>query len=163
MLLDKSSLETEYRKLLFYNPWMLGSQYSEAVAQERSIWLKTRADLLLVSALGYVDIVEVKRPDISILVRGTMGYTWRASAELSDAQAQARFYLRLLDKHHIEIEDELGLAGQSMSRMYRSAVLILIGRSPTDKEARNALKDFNISDPRILVMTYDDALSIQCR
>jgi hypothetical protein len=152
--------EQEYQNLLAANPWMLGSHYTEVLVKEYKIWFGARVDLMLMSALGHVDIVELKRPDTPILKEGTRTKTWRVSVELADAQGQARKYLKILDEHRIDIEANLPMTKQSVSRIYRSTIIIVAGRTPKSNEALEALRDVNASDRRILTLTYDDVLAI---
>lgn len=153
-------LEVEYQKLLSSNPWMLGSQYKSVVVQEYWMWMGARVDLMLMSAVGYIDIVELKRPNISLLAEASHKGIWRASVHLSEAIAQARNYIRVLDENRDKIEDKLNLPLQSVSRMYRSGVIVIGGQTPEQKEARDALREFSTSDPRIVILTYDDLLAI---
>lgn len=152
--------ENEIKNLLSEHPWMIGSQYNEVIKKECSIWFHSKIDLLLGSAMGYIDIVELKRPDMEILCKGSRVNTWRNSYALSDVYAQARKYLKAIDEHRYDIVRELNLPRQSVSRMYRSSVIIIAGRTPKNKEALEALKDINVENNRILLMTFDDVLSI---
>lgn len=157
---EPKPLESEYQNLLALHPWMLGSYYTEVLAKEYEIWFKAKVDLMLISALGYIDIVELKRPDTVILRRGDRTKTWSVSAHLADAQAQARKYLKFLDEHRAYIEDNLPIAKQAVSRIYRSGIIIVAGRNPENAEALEALKDINASDGRITILTYDNVLAI---
>jgi hypothetical protein len=160
LLATHRALEAEYQSLLSSNPWMLGSQYTGVVGKEFLLWFRSRVDLILSNAVGYLEIVELKRPDMTLLVETSHEGVWRASKDLSDVLAQARSYVRALDENRKDIEERLGLAGQSMSRLYRSAVIIVAGRTPEQKAARDALRDFSATDPRLVVLTYDDLLAI---
>jgi len=153
-------LEKEYQNILASNPWMLGSQYTELLVKE--FWIDTtdRVDLMLASAVGHVDVVELKKPNTKILVPGSKANTWRTHYKLSDAQAQARKYLQILDENRLQIENKHPFAKQSVPRLYRSGAIIVAGRTPKEREALNALRDINVSEPRILILTYDDVLAI---
>jgi hypothetical protein len=139
---------------------MLGSQYSQVLREECPIWLGSRVDLLLGSALGYIDVVEVKRPDTNLVVRGSRKRTWRAGESLSDVLAQARKYLRHIDEQRLVISKELGLPEGSESRMYRSSVIIVAGRRPAEAGALEALKEINTESGRLLILTYDDVIAV---
>lgn len=152
--------ENDYQKILASNPWMLGSQYTELLVKEFWIDTTARVDLMLANAVGYVDVVELKRPDAKILSQGSRPGTWRPSPELSDAQAQARKYLQILDENRLLIESKYPFTTQSVSRLYRSGVIIVAGRTPTERGALNTLRDINVGEHRILILTYDDVLAI---
>lgn len=152
--------EREYQKILASSPWMLGSQYTELFVEEFWIDTTARVDLMLASAVGHVDVVELKRPDTKILSQGSRPNTWRASPELSDVQAQARKYLQILDENRLLIESKSPFAKQSVSRLYRSGVIVVAGRTPKERGALNMLRDINVSEHRIMIFTYDDVLAI---
>lgn len=152
--------ERAYQDLLAEHPWMLGSHYSKVLREECPIWLGSRVDLLLKNALGHIDIVEVKRPDANLIVRGSRKRTWRAGESLSDVLAQARKYLRLIDEQRLVICKELGLPEASESRMYRSSVIIVAGRRPSEAGAQEALKEINTEYGRLLILTYDDVVAV---
>lgn len=152
--------ESEYQTLIRNHPWMLGSQYCQVLGEESTIWFHSRVDLLLGSAMGHIDIVELKRPDTDLLVQGTRPKTWRKSCHLSDACAQARKYLQRIDEHRHDIVRELGLPRQSVPRLYRSSVILVLGRTPENDDALEALRDLNSENARIVIMTYDDVVAV---
>jgi Domain of unknown function (DUF4263) len=160
MMENDATPERSYQELFASEPWMLGAQYRQVVAKERLVWFGARVDLLLASVLGYVDVVELKRPDTRILTQGSRARTWRQTSELADAYSQAEQYLSLIDENRASIEKELDLADASVSRMYRSSVIIVAGRQPEDKRARDAIRGLNSAHPRTVLMTYDEVVSI---
>jgi hypothetical protein len=131
------------------------------VEEEWALSVDARADLLMVNALGRIDVIELKRPDTVILTKERRwGRTrWRASQHLSSALAQARAYLRELDENRLSIRSRLRDVPQSIGT-YRSSVLIVAGRSPESQEALEALRDMNVENARILIVTYDDLLLV---
>jgi len=58
---------------------MLGSQYNEVLRKECILWLGSRVDLLFGNAMGHIDIIEMKRPDTEILIKGCAARTWKVS------------------------------------------------------------------------------------
>jgi Domain of unknown function (DUF4263) len=158
MMKNESTTECAFQELFAAEPWMLGAQYHEVVGKERIVWFGARVDLLLASVLGYVDVVELKRPDTSILTASAR--TWRKTKELSATYAQAYEYLRLLDENRTSIEKELGLSEATVSRMYRSSVIIVAGRQPEEKRAKDVIRELNAAHSRIILMTYDEVHSI---
>jgi hypothetical protein len=153
--------EQEFQRHLASCPWLIGTQYTATVEEEWPLSVDTRADLLLVNALGRIDVIELKRPDTVILAKERswpLGrIRWRASHHLSSALSQARTYLRELDENRLSIRHRLRDVPQSIG-MYRSSVLIVAGRSPDSQEALEALRDMNVENARILIVTYDDLL-----
>ncbi len=157
---DIPHYESEYQTLIRNHPWMLGSQYCQVLGEESTIWFHSRVDLLLGSAMGHIDIVELKRPDTELLVKGTRPKTWRPSSHLTDALSQARKYLQRIDEHRLDIVRELGLPQQSVPRLYRSSVIVVLGRTPDNDDALEALRDLNAENARIVIMTYDDVVAV---
>jgi hypothetical protein len=160
MMSNDATPERSYQELFGSEPWMLGAQYRQVVAKERIVWFGARVDLLLASVLGYIDVVELKRPDTRILTQGSRARTWRQTAELSDAYSQAQEYLRLIDENRAAIERELDLTEGTVSRMYRSSVIIVAGRQPEEKRARDVIRELNSAYPRTVLMTYDEVVSV---
>lgn len=160
LLGDTTIPEREYQNLIADEPWMLGAQYQRVVAKERVLWFGARVDLLLQSVLGYVDVVEFKRPNCPLLIGASRAGTWKQSSQLADAYSQANDYLRLVDENRSAIEAEFGLANGGVSRMYRSSVIIVAGRAPEDKAAQDVIRGLNAAVERIVLMTYDEVLSI---
>ncbi|MBW8873981.1 MAG: DUF4263 domain-containing protein [Acidobacteria bacterium] len=156
----KKHKESVYQELFRRHPWMLGSQYGNVLWNEPKLRLDARADLMLASSLGYADIVELKRPDTPLLVKSKLIEVWRPSVSLSDAFAQARKYLRSIDEHRWEISSRLNFRKQSVSRMYRSSVILVAGRTPVAEGELDALRDLSLENSRILLLTYDDVLAI---
>jgi Domain of unknown function (DUF4263) len=157
---DENAPESAFQQLFAAEPWMLGAQYSEVVARERMLWFGARADLLLASVLGYVDIVELKKPSTRILTPASRARTWKQSSDLADAYAQAQQYLRLVDENRLAIENELGIGVAGVSRMYRSSVVIVAGRQPAEEAAQDVIRELNNANPRVTLMTYDEVAAI---
>jgi Domain of unknown function (DUF4263) len=139
---------------------MLGSQYSDVLQREAAIWFGSRVDMLLKSALGYVDVAELKRPDVALIEPGSRTKTWRATKALSDALGQARKYLRAIDEQRHNITRELKLSETSGERLYRSSVIIVAGRNPKEPEALDTLRDMSTETGRLVLLTYDDVLAV---
>jgi hypothetical protein len=97
-LIDSHADESDFEGLLARNPWLVGSQYTEVVARQWNFW-HSKPDLVLISSLGRIEVVELKRPDTALLVNDMRVRAWRASESLSQAQAQARKYLRTMDEN----------------------------------------------------------------
>jgi hypothetical protein len=167
-LLDSQDVEHHredaYRSLVAENSWMLGSYFDEVVFKEKQIWLDSRVDMVVQNATGYVEIVEFKRPDMPLLVRSgrlasLLRGMWRSSSELSDAWAQAGRYIDHLDENRTAIQGYFSIGRHSTTRLYRSNVLLVAGRSPSDPDALDTLRGMG-SQSRIVVWTYDDLVAV---
>ncbi|MDP9122355.1 MAG: hypothetical protein M3O15_13475 [Acidobacteriota bacterium] len=77
---------------------------------------------------------------------------------LASRSLRARKYLRELDENRLQIREELGNRSIGVGT-YRSTVMIVAGRSPIDQGALEALRDMNVDNPRILLVTYDELLA----
>lgn len=165
MLGNPDLLEVIYHEFLAKHPWLLGTHYTEVIASEYPAWFNSRVDLMLLSAFGSVDIIELKRPTMEVLQQMDSGRpkrsglsSWKISPDLSAAFGQARKYIRHLDENRLVVEEQLGLRSGE-PRIYRPRVIIVAGHK-LDPEALRDLHDINTSDGRILVFTYDDLLAI---
>jgi hypothetical protein len=38
--------------------------------------------------------------------------------------------------------------------------MIVAGRTPAERHARDSLREFSVNDPRLLLLTYDDVIAI---
>jgi hypothetical protein len=152
-----SCKERELQDLIADEPWMLGAQYQRVIAKESLIEIGVRVDLLLQNVLGYMDVVEFKLPKMELLVWDGSG--WKQSAGLSGAYSQALRYIRIIDENRSKIENLIHKK-RGVSRMYRSGVLLVAGRTPPDPDAQDMLRDINANNHRIVLMTYDEVVSI---
>ncbi len=104
---------------------------------------------------GYRDIVELKRPDMSVLFNDEAHKNFYFSADVSKAIGQCHRYLDVLHEAAAK-----GLRDHPEIVAYHPRAIVVIGRSRDWKEDRlRALHGLNRRLSGITVMTYDHLLA----
>lgn len=155
-LREGTTAEEVYQQWCEAHSWAFGNSYVVNDAL-RSISATDQIDLLLPRHLGgFRDLIELKRPDMSVLRWDTSHQNFHWSAEVSKAIGQCHRYLDVL-------HDEVGLGGLRDSPevvAYHPRATIVIGRSNnwTDEQHR-ALHGLNRRLADISVISYDHLLA----
>ncbi|MCI0564535.1 MAG: DUF4263 domain-containing protein, partial [Nitrososphaera sp.] len=115
-----------------------------------------RLDLLLPTVIsGYRDIVELKRPDVPVLLFDTAHRNFYFSADVSKAIGQCHRYLDVL--HEVASK---GLRDHPEIVAYHPRAIIVIGRSAGWSEDKlRALHGLNRRLTGVTIMTYDHLLA----
>jgi antiviral defense system Shedu protein SduA len=135
--------------------WAFGNAY--VVGDEvRNITIGTRIDLLLPTVIaGYRDLVELKRPNMEVLLYDSAHRNYYFSAEVSKAVGQCNRYLDVL--HEVAAN---GLLDHPEIVAYHPRATIVIGRSAGwEHERLKALHGLNGRLSGITIMTYDQLLA----
>jgi len=135
--------------------WAFGNAY--VVRDEvRAITTGDSIDLMLPNVIaGYRDIVELKRPDMEVLLYDKAHKNHYFSAEVSKAIGQCHRYLDMLH----DFADK-GLLDHKEVVAYHPRATIVIGRSHEwTEEQQRALHGLNRRMHGITVMTYDHLLA----
>ncbi|WP_420638933.1 Shedu anti-phage system protein SduA domain-containing protein [Candidatus Poriferisocius sp.] len=155
-LREGTSNEAVYQNWCKRHSWSFGNSYV-VNDQIRSISATDQIDLLLPRHLGgFRDLIELKRPDLQILVWDASHQNWHWSADVSKAIGQCHRYLDVL---HAEV----GLSGLRDAPevvAYHPRATIVIGRSVDWQDVQHqALHGLNRRLADISVMSYDHLLS----
>jgi len=149
------SAEQVYQSWCERHCWAFGNAY--VVRDEvRAITTGDNIDLMLPSVIaGYRDIVELKRPDMDVLLYDRAHKNYYFSADVSKAIGQCHRYLDMLH----DFADK-GLVDHKEVVAYHPRATIVIGRSHdwTDEQQR-ALHGLNRRMHGITVITYDHLLA----
>lgn len=149
------SAEQVYQSWCEKHCWAFGNAY--VVRDEvRAITTGDNIDLMLPNVIaGYRDIVELKRPDMEVLLYDKAHKNHYFSAEVSKAIGQCHRYLDMLH----DFADK-GLLDHKEVVAYHPRATIVIGRSHdwTDEQQRS-LHGLNRRMNGITVMTYDHLLA----
>lgn len=156
MLLDTGvAREQAYQEWCEKHPWAFGNQFivNDMV---RDITTQDQVDMLVPRILaGYRDIVELKRPDHTVLDYDKGHRDYYFSRELSKAIGQCHRYLDMFVKYA-----ENGLIGNRHIVAYHPEATIVIGRSRDwDDDMIKALHGLNARMNGIRVITYDHLLA----
>ena len=152
-LVEEGALETPLQSLLVRNWWLLGGQYVGMI--ERRHWTeRDTVDMLLQTADGYFDVIELKRSTPPVCKRDHDMFSM--TAEVNDAVNQAANYIAVIERrrdtlladHHIDL--------------YKLKAKVIIGRirddDPHRDAKRTAIRTYNSHLHRIEVITYDELL-----
>ena len=97
--LETESGEQYYQEWCERNGWIFGNQYVMKDT-ERSISRNDNVDLLATSVIsGFRDIIELKKPTFTVLVRDASHESYYFSAEVSKAIGQCHRYLDCGRRH----------------------------------------------------------------
>ena len=148
--------ESTYQDWCIRHSWAFGNAYV-VNDQVRNISASDRVDLLLPRNLGgFRDLIELKRPNMRILVWDKSHKSWHWSAEVSKAIGQCHRYLDVL-------HSDVGLSGlrdTSNVIAYHPRAVIVIGRSEGwSDEEHQALHGLNRRLADISVISYDHLLA----
>ena len=139
------------------NSWVLGSDIVD-VLEERKIDTQNTVDYLVSSPGGYVDIIEIKRPQI-----GKMDFwatsknhdNWIPSNELIKAITQASNYIYQVEAETNSKKFEKRVGCQ----VVKPRCTLIFGRSNDwDKEKYESFRILNSSYHNLTIMTYDQVL-----
>jgi hypothetical protein len=118
-------------------------------------------DFLLVTHDGYLDILEIKKPDTNLLKHDKSRDNYHWDIEMSKAIIQVENYIegvnRIGDQLCIELKDKHGID----LRVLRPRGVILAGnsRSLTLQKEKNDFRLLSLSLKNITVVTYDELLA----
>jgi hypothetical protein len=154
-LSEDETSEQIYQEWCVRHSWAFGNAYVMTGAV-RDISASDRLDLLLPTVIsGYRDIVELKRPDVPVLLFDTTHQNFYFSADVSKAVGQAHRYLDVL--HDVAAN---GLRDHPEIVAYHPRAIIVIGRSAGWAEGKlRALHGLNRRLTGLTIMTYDHLLA----
>jgi len=147
--------EQVYQRWCEEHSWAFGNAY--VVRDDvRNIAAGDRIDLLLPTVIGgFRDIVELKRPNMPVLVWDKAHRNFYFSSDLSIAIGQVHRYLDVLHE-----EAAKGLRDHPEIVAYHPRAIVVIGRSANWQEDQlRALHGLNRRLNGITVMTYDQLLN----
>lgn len=147
--------ESTYQVWCKEHSWAFGNAY---VVRDpiQAIGTGDKIDLLLPTVMsGYRDLVELKRPDMDVLIWDTTHKNYYFSSELSKAIGQCHRYLDVFGEEAV-----VGLRDHPEIVAYHPRAIIVIGRSKDwSLDQQKALHGLNARLSGITVMTYDHLLN----
>jgi hypothetical protein len=147
--------ESTYQGWCERHSWAFGNAY---VMHDdvREISPGDQLDMLLPTVIaGYRDIVELKRPDVEVLLWDTAHRNFYFAADVSKAIGQSHRYLDVLQEAAAS-----GLLDHPEIVAYHPRAIIVIGRSQDwQAEKLRALHGLNSRLAGVCVMTYDQLLA----
>jgi hypothetical protein len=156
-LLLKSSSEQEWQQWFKQNSWVLGSEFIKIV-EERAIDTENVADFLMQAYDGFLDIIEIKRPDTKQEFWASSKYrdNYIPSTELVGTIMQATNYIYEVEResNSVKFLERVGYIKAVKPR----GVLIYGRSSGWNDEQIESFRLLNASYHNLTIMTYDHVL-----
>lgn len=156
-LIDEEGLESLYQSWLEEHPWVFGTHYVEQVDLDR-VGFAEKPDICLMTADGYLDLFELKRPSTEVLAFDDGRGVWRWRHDASAAIGQCAKYMDEAEQHRWEM-------GRKHNVMIvKPRARVIMGRSQAwDQDQRDALRSLNSALHYIEIWTYDHVLAMARR
>lgn len=153
--LDEDKPESFWQKWFEKNKWVLGTDFAEII-DERNIDTKHIADYLTCAYDGFVDIVEIKKPNGIPFWASSMDHgNYVPSTELVQAITQCQNYLYAIEKRSNDAEFQ----ERTNSKVIKPRCVLVFGRSKDwNDEQREAYRILDSSYTQLSILTYDHLL-----
>lgn len=156
-MLEKDLVEGAWQDWFQENPWVLGSEFVR-VLDERRIDTRHISDFLMEAYDGFVDVVEIKRPE------GGMRFWAQAldhgnhvpSSDLTKAISQAAKYLFEVEREANSVKFRESVGG--VPTVKPRGVLVFGRSADWDAAQCESYRILNSSYHNLTIMTYDHVL-----
>lgn len=137
------------------NKWVLGSEYLN-ILPERDIDVTDIADYLMRAIDGFLDVVEIKRPDLPIWTRPDSHGNLCPSAQLTAAITQCLNYLYKIELQSNSVEF---MERVEDTKTVKPQCMLVYGRSVDwDDNELKSLRILNAAYHQLHIITYDQLL-----
>ena len=161
--LEEDHYETKgndsWQSWIYNNRWLFGTQYGQIIQKEK-VGFDNIPDFLLLTADGFLDVLEIKKPSSPVLVDDSShqgNYRW--SSETSEALAQANNYLDHTNSNHLAISQRIREKYNLEINAIKPRAIILIGKSDKwSNKKRECFRSLNRLLHGVEVVTYTDLL-----
>ena len=157
-MLSKNLVEFNWQSWFKKNDWVLGSEFVR-ILDERSIDPNNIADYLMQAYDGFLDIIEIKRPEGNLRFWGNSQVqgNWIPSADLTKAITQATKYIYEVER---EANSVKFLERVGKIKTIKPRCVLIFGRSNSwDESQKEAYRILNASYHNLTIMTYDHVLA----
>ena len=150
--------ESYWQKWFEDNDWILGNEFVR-ILSERDIDTKNIADYLIETFDGFVDIVEIKRPDGQLKFWNTKQDhdNLIPSQDLIKAITQTQNYIQSLEEemNSVKMQKKIGSAS-----IVKPRATLIFGRSLNwGDDERKAFRILNAGYKGLTILTYDQVLA----
>jgi len=157
MMLNQNLVELKWQSWFTKNDWVLGSEFVR-ILDERAIDTANIADYLMEAYDGFLDIIEIKRPDSSLKFwADALDHdNYVPSTDLIKAITQATKYIYEVEReaNSIKFLEKVGNV-----KTIKPRCVLIFGRSINWNDAqRAAYRILNSSYHNLTIMTYDHVL-----
>ncbi len=156
-MLNQDITESKWQRWFEDNSWVLGTEFVR-VLDERNIDTKNISDYLMQAYDGFLDIVEIKRPE------GTLKFwsdtkdhdNYIPSLDLIKAITQASKYIYEVER---EADSVKFLERVNNTKVIKPRCVLIFGRSSGwDEEQKEAYRILNSNYHNLTILTYDHVL-----
>lgn len=156
-MLGQNLVEQKWQQWLKRNDWVLGSEFVR-ILDEREIDTANITDYLMQAYDGFLDIVEIKRPDGSLRfwADGQDHGNYVPSADLTKAITQATKYIYEVEReaNSVKFLERVG----NVKTIKPRCILIFGTSNDWNDEQKEAYRILNSSYHNLAIMTYDHVL-----
>ena len=156
-MLEMDLTESNWQVWFEENSWVLGTDFVK-VLDERSIDTKNISDFLMQSYDGFLDIVEIKRPEGGLKFwQGSLDHgNYIPHSDLIKAITQASIYIHEVEREPDSHKFFIRVGGV---RAIKPRCTLIYGRSNDwDSEQQEAFRILNSSYHNLTIMTFDHVL-----
>lgn len=156
-MLGQNLVEQKWQGWFKRNSWVLGSEFVR-ILDEREIDTENITDYLMQAYDGFLDIIEIKRPQGSLnsWTEAKDHGNYVPSADLTKAITQATKYIYEVER---EANSVKFLERVDYVKTIKPRCILIFGRSNNwDNEQKEAYRILNSSYHNLTIMTYDHVL-----
>ena len=147
--------ETYWQDWFSRNKWVLGSEYLN-ILPERDIDVTDIADYLMRAIDGFLDVVEIKRPDLPFWTRPDSHGNLCPSSQLTAAITQCLNYLYKIELQSNSVEF---MERVEDTKTVKPQCMLVYGRSVDwDDNELKSLRILNAAYHQLHIITYDQLL-----
>ena len=153
--LEEEESETFWQSWFTQNKWVLGSEYLN-ILPERDIDTHDIADYLMRSVDGFLDVVEIKRPDLPVWAGPDSHGNYYPTAQLTAAISQCLNYLYRIELQSNSVEF---MERVDETKTVKPQCMLVYGRSDDwGEDKMKALRILNAAYHQLHIITYDQLL-----
>ncbi len=157
-MLTKDLVEAEWQKWFQSNSWVLGSQFVR-ILDERSIDTENISDFLMEAYDGFLDVVEIKRPNGELQFwASTQDHgNYVPSSDLVKAVTQASIYIYEVEREANSVKFLEKVGGV---KTVKPRCILIFGRSSDwNDDQIKAYRILNANYHNLTILTYDHVLT----
>lgn len=156
-MLNDDKTEHEWQKWFQLNSWVLGSEYVE-ILDERNIDTKNITDFLMKAYDGFLDMIEIKRPDGNLnFWHNTKDHdNYVPHQDLVKAITQASKYIYEIEREMDSNKFRERIGGV---KTIKPRCVLIFGRSSEwNEEQKESFRILNSNYHNLTIMSYDHVL-----
>lgn len=159
LLEKKTQKESEWQTFLEKNMLFINSAYIKLI-DKQNIGIKvSQPDFLLIDQFQYLDVFEIKKPDMKCLSHDPSHDNYYWSTDASKAIAQVEKYLFLLERNALAVAQSLRDQKIEVNLVKPRGYLLIGKRNELNQNEQNSFKILNNSLKNVQVVFFDDLLT----